>query len=186
MYSPKYFYTLILVPWERFLLYRRLLKFNLSWQKLGEALPKWGLSSVWPDLVKFRHFGKIFKKKIWGGYLLCGKILELIWQILYAIGQLFALTSLYCLSTYRRYNNCQAQMYLYFNNFNFKLNGTFAEAISRATLTQFVQLKMTWDARPRQAISKYFWTSKMASTYELRFPLHFVLFKKGHFWISER
>ena len=39
--------------------------------------------SVWPDMAKFRHFGKIFKVlgKILRVYLVFGKILKLIWQI---------------------------------------------------------------------------------------------------------
>ena len=48
---------------------------------------KWSLQdrpqAVWPDLAKFRHFGKSFKvfcnfKKL---YLLLGNILNLLWQI---------------------------------------------------------------------------------------------------------
>ena len=46
---------------------------------------------MWPDLAKFRHFGKIFK--VLGNFsrihLLFGKILNLLWQILCAIGQVF-------------------------------------------------------------------------------------------------
>ena len=46
------------------------------------------LGPVWPELAKF---GKIFKVlgKILRVYLTLGKILKLIWQILFAIVQLF-------------------------------------------------------------------------------------------------
>ena len=49
------------------------------------------LQAVWPDWVKFHHFGKIFKVlgNILWVYLLFGKISDLFWQILYAIGQVF-------------------------------------------------------------------------------------------------
>ena len=36
--------------------------------------------TVWPDLAKFRHLGKILQ--------VLGKIFNLLWQILYAIGQI--------------------------------------------------------------------------------------------------
>ena len=47
--------------------------------------------SVWPDFAKFRRFGKIFKvlDNFLRVYLLFGKLLHRIWQILYAIGQVF-------------------------------------------------------------------------------------------------
>ena len=47
--------------------------------------------SVLPDLAKFRHFGKNLKvfghfKKL---YLVFGNLLNLLWQIFYATGQIF-------------------------------------------------------------------------------------------------
>ena len=45
-----------------------------------------GFSSVWPDLAKFRHFCKILNVLV---YLLFGKILDLLWETLYPIGQIF-------------------------------------------------------------------------------------------------
>ena len=49
------------------------------------------LQAVWPDWGKFHHFGKIFQVlgNILWVYLLFGKISDLFWQILYAIGQVF-------------------------------------------------------------------------------------------------
>ena len=46
---------------------------------------------VWPDLPKFRHFGKLSKVfgYIWTINLVFGQILILLWQILYAHGQFF-------------------------------------------------------------------------------------------------
>ena len=41
-----------------------------------------GLVSVWPDLAKFRHFGKLLT-----AYFLFGKKLNLLWQIYYITGQ---------------------------------------------------------------------------------------------------
>ena len=48
-------------------------------------------NAVWPDLAKFHHFGKIFKVlgNFSRAYLLFGKILNLLWQILYTFGQIF-------------------------------------------------------------------------------------------------
>ena len=45
--------------------------------------------SVWPDLAKFRHFGTILKVlgKILRDYLIFGKILILLWQKCFTIGQ---------------------------------------------------------------------------------------------------
>ena len=43
-----------------------------------------GLVSVWPDLAKFRHFGKLLT-----AYFLFGKKLNLLWQIYYITGQIF-------------------------------------------------------------------------------------------------
>ena len=42
-------------------------------------------------MAKFRHFGKIFKVlgNFGGIYLLFGKILDLLWQVLFVIGQIY-------------------------------------------------------------------------------------------------
>ena len=49
------------------------------------------LPAVWPDLVKFHHFAKILRVvgKILKVYLVFGKIMKLLWQILNAIGLIF-------------------------------------------------------------------------------------------------
>ena len=46
---------------------------------------------MWPDLAKFRHFGKIFEVlgNFSGVYLLFGKIFSLLWHNLYTFGQIF-------------------------------------------------------------------------------------------------
>ena len=43
---------------------------------------------VWPDLAKFRHFGKILQSfgKLLGHYFLFGKIVNLHWEICYITG----------------------------------------------------------------------------------------------------
>ena len=40
------------------------------------------LPTVWPDLVKFQHFGKIVQvfSKFWTVYFLFGKMVSLLWQ----------------------------------------------------------------------------------------------------------
>ena len=63
----------------------------------GALLHTWATSppyrhqAGWPDLAKFRHFYKIFK--VLGYFLsisfLFGIILDQLWQILYAIGEVF-------------------------------------------------------------------------------------------------
>ena len=46
--------------------------------------------SVWPDLAKFCHFGKILQVfgVFWAVYFLFGKMLSLLWQICYIIGHI--------------------------------------------------------------------------------------------------
>ena len=46
--------------------------------------------SVWPDLGKFCHFGKILQVfgVFWAVYFLFGKMLSLLWQICYIIGHI--------------------------------------------------------------------------------------------------
>ena len=46
---------------------------------------------MWPDLAKFRHFGNILKALIKFAivYLVFGQILNLHWQLFYAIGSIF-------------------------------------------------------------------------------------------------
>ena len=52
-------------------------------------------SSVWPDLAKFLHFGKILQ--VFGNilkvYFLFGEILNLLWQICCITGQIFIVTN---------------------------------------------------------------------------------------------
>ena len=51
----------------------------------------WGSSSVWPDVAKFRHFGKslpVFGKFL-TVYILSGKILSWLWQICAIIELIF-------------------------------------------------------------------------------------------------
>ena len=61
----------------------------ISWT--AQPFPASLLQPMWPDLAKFRHFGKIFK--VFGNfsrlYLLFGKILSLLWPILFTFGQIF-------------------------------------------------------------------------------------------------
>ena len=45
------------------------------------------LAALWPDLAKFRHFGKILD--IFGDFWGFGKKFNLLWHILNAIGQIF-------------------------------------------------------------------------------------------------
>ena len=47
--------------------------------------------AVWPDLAKFRHFGKKinFFGHFLSNYLVFGKIVNLLWQIFYTFGQIF-------------------------------------------------------------------------------------------------
>ena len=47
--------------------------------------------AVWPDLEKFRHFGKILQAfgKFFTVYFLFGRMLSLIWQICDIIGLSF-------------------------------------------------------------------------------------------------
>ena len=63
---------------------------SLSFPLQRRTIPS-SSSSVWPDLAKLHHFGKIFKVLgNFGGFIYClAKILELLWQVLYAIGQMF-------------------------------------------------------------------------------------------------
>ena len=46
---------------------------------------------MWPDLAKYRHFGETFKvlDKFSRVYLPFGKILNLLWQILYTFWKIF-------------------------------------------------------------------------------------------------
>ena len=51
--------------------------------------------AVWPDLAKFHHLGAILQnfdhfEKV---HLLFGKILSLLWQILYGFGQMFSVAN---------------------------------------------------------------------------------------------
>ena len=48
-------------------------------------------AAVWPDLAKFRHFGKTLQVfvKFWTVYFLFGKMFTLLWQIWYFIALIF-------------------------------------------------------------------------------------------------
>ena len=84
-----------LVPWASMLLCTHLgpLNHNPSHTMFISSTsgvtedPAW--SAVWPDLVKFRHFGKILL--VFGNflkiYLIFEKIVNLVWQLFYAIWQ---------------------------------------------------------------------------------------------------
>ena len=44
---------------------------------------------VWPDLAKFRHFDKILKifRHLLRAKIIFGNIFDILWQIIYVIGQ---------------------------------------------------------------------------------------------------
>ena len=74
----------------------RLVDIQFSQQKFHWKLESFNFYSkghwkaVWPDLAKFRHFGKnlqVFGKFL-TAYLLFGNMLSLLWQIWYIIGQI--------------------------------------------------------------------------------------------------
>ena len=50
-----------------------------------------GAAPVWPDLAKFHHFGKYFKKigNLFKVYLFLGNVFSSLWHNLYAFGQIF-------------------------------------------------------------------------------------------------
>ena len=60
-------------------------------RKEGEDTQYDGSTPVCPDLAKFHHVGKLLKVlgNLLRVYLRVGKMLDLLWHILYAIGQIF-------------------------------------------------------------------------------------------------
>ena len=66
--------------------------FNFFQIKLFLRAEEWSVEcTVWPDLAKFRHFGKILKAvgNFERAYLVLGKSLNLLWQILNDFWQTF-------------------------------------------------------------------------------------------------
>ena len=63
----------------------------------------YSLSAVWPDLAKFRHFGKTYSDfgKILMVYLVFGKILTLLCQEFYVIGRIFIAVNGQILNSYQ-------------------------------------------------------------------------------------